>query len=88
MKYPGLATFRGRDRRVQHDSVDARGRAQSTQRACPTYAALHAWSVNEPEKFNRLLWDFCGVIAERQGDIVLPSTAIACRVRAGFRRRG
>jgi acetoacetyl-CoA synthetase len=35
------------------------------------YAALHAWSVNEPEKFNRLLWDFCGVIAERQGDIVL-----------------
>src|SRR5258705_2455413 len=37
----------------------------------PDYAALHAWSVNEPEKFNRLLWDFCGVIAERQGDIVL-----------------
>ncbi len=37
----------------------------------PDYPALHAWSVGEPEKFNRLLWDFCGVIAERQGDIVL-----------------
>ena len=35
------------------------------------YAALHAWSVDEPEKFNKLIWDFCGVIAERRGDIVL-----------------
>src|SRR3954466_14200863 len=35
------------------------------------YAAFHAWSVEEPERFNRLLWDFCGVIAERQGDIAL-----------------
>jgi acetoacetyl-CoA synthetase len=35
------------------------------------YAALHAWSVDEPEKFARLLWEFCGVIAERQGDIVV-----------------
>ncbi len=35
------------------------------------YAAFHAWSVDEHEKFNRLLWDFCGVVAERQGDIAL-----------------
>ncbi len=35
------------------------------------YAALHAWSVREPAQFNRLLWEFCGVIAGRQGDIVL-----------------
>src|SRR5258706_5862880 len=37
----------------------------------PDYAAVHAWSVNEPEKFNRLLWEFCDVVAERQGDVVL-----------------
>ncbi|HYK13613.1 MAG TPA: AMP-binding protein, partial [Burkholderiales bacterium] len=37
----------------------------------PDYAALHAWSVSEPENFNRLLWDFCGVVAESQGDIAL-----------------
>jgi len=37
----------------------------------PDYAALHAWSVTEPEQFNRLLWDFCGVVAERQGDVAL-----------------
>ncbi len=35
------------------------------------YAALHAWSVREPEQFNCLLWKFCGVIAKRQGEIVL-----------------
>ena len=37
----------------------------------PDYTALHEWSVTEPEKFNRLLWDFCGVVARRQGDIAL-----------------
>ncbi len=37
----------------------------------PDYAALHVWSVGEPEKFARLLWEFCGVIAERRGDVVL-----------------
>ena len=35
------------------------------------YAALHAWSVDEPEKFNKLIWYFCGFVAERRGDIVL-----------------
>src|SRR3954462_14319669 len=39
--------------------------------ALPDYAALHAWSIKEPAQFNRLIWDYCGVIAERQGDIVL-----------------
>src|SRR3954468_8774124 len=37
----------------------------------PDYAALHDWSIAEPERFNRLIWDYCGVIAERQGDVVL-----------------
>ena len=35
------------------------------------YAALHGWSVAEPEKFWLSLWDFGGVIAETQGDVVL-----------------
>ena len=35
------------------------------------YAALHAWSTREPAQFTRLLWDFCGVIAERRGDLVV-----------------
>jgi acetoacetyl-CoA synthetase len=37
----------------------------------PDYAALHDWSIREPERFWREVWTFCGVIAERQGDIVL-----------------
>ena len=35
------------------------------------YAALHEWSVREPEQFWRAVWDFCSVVAERQGDVVL-----------------
>ncbi len=35
------------------------------------YAALHRWSVAEPEAFWQTVWDFCGVIAETQGDRVV-----------------
>jgi len=35
------------------------------------YAALHAWSVAEPEDFWNLLWDEYGVIAETRGERVL-----------------
>ena len=35
------------------------------------YAALHAWSVAEPEKFWLSLWDFAAVVAETRGDVVL-----------------
>ncbi len=34
------------------------------------YAALHRWSIDEPEQFWPTLWDFCGVIGER-GERVL-----------------
>lgn len=34
------------------------------------YAGLHAWSVNEPEKFWQTLWDFCDVVGE-PGDMVV-----------------
>ena len=35
------------------------------------YTALHAWSVEEPEKFWVSLWEFGEVIAETRGNIVL-----------------
>jgi len=35
------------------------------------YDALHEWSIVEMEKFWLSVWDFCGVIAETRGDVVL-----------------
>ena len=35
------------------------------------YASLHAWSVNEPEKFWTTIWDFCDVIGEPGGRVVV-----------------
>jgi acetoacetyl-CoA synthetase len=37
----------------------------------PDYDALWRWSVDNPEQFWALVWDFCGVIAETRGDRVL-----------------
>ena len=37
----------------------------------PDFAALHRWSIDEPETFWRALWSFAGVIAESQGERVL-----------------
>ncbi len=37
----------------------------------PDYAALYDWSIREPEQFWREVWTFCGVIADRQGDVAL-----------------
>lgn len=34
------------------------------------YASLYRWSVEEPEAFWRLLWDFCGVIGESGGTVL------------------
>jgi acetoacetyl-CoA synthetase len=39
------------------------------------YAALHAWSVREPEKFWLSLWDFTGVISQTRGKTVLRDQA-------------
>jgi acetoacetyl-CoA synthetase len=36
----------------------------------PDYAALHAWSVSQPEAFWLTVWDFCEIAAERRGDAV------------------
>jgi acetoacetyl-CoA synthetase len=35
------------------------------------YASLHRFSVDEPERFWTVVWDFCGIIAEERGDVVL-----------------
>ncbi len=40
-------------------------------RSLPSYAALHAWSVEDREAFWSLVWNFCGVIASERGEIVL-----------------
>ena len=35
------------------------------------YAGLHRWSVDRPEEFWSALWDFCGVVAQREPDRVV-----------------
>lgn len=35
------------------------------------YTELHRFSVREPERFWTAVWDYCGLIAEQRGDIVL-----------------
>lgn len=39
--------------------------------SCKNYQDLHQWSINEPEKFWKSLWDFGGVISETAGKIVI-----------------
>ena len=39
-------------------------------RALPDYSALHAWSVAEPARFWRAVWDFCEVPGD-PGDVAL-----------------
>ncbi|GHD14332.1 acetoacetate--CoA ligase [Tianweitania populi] len=38
--------------------------AARTHRDIPDFEALHRWSIEEPEGFWRLLWDFTGVVGE------------------------
>jgi acetoacetyl-CoA synthetase len=35
------------------------------------YAALHRWSVERSEEFWKSLWDFCGVIGEQHGPVLV-----------------
>ena len=37
----------------------------------PDYSALYDWSLEEMEKFWLSIWDFCGVIAETRGEVVI-----------------
>ena len=45
--------------------------AAKSGRAFADYDALWQWSVDEPAQFWRLVWDFCGVIGDGPGDIVV-----------------
>ncbi|MBC7781182.1 MAG: acetoacetate--CoA ligase [Proteobacteria bacterium] len=38
---------------------------------CRDHPALYDWSIAEPEKFWTSIWDYCDVIAERRGQVVL-----------------
>jgi acetoacetyl-CoA synthetase len=44
--------------------------AQTHDVTMSDYAALHRWSIDSPEVFWQSVWDFCGVVAERQGATV------------------
>ena len=35
------------------------------------YASLYDWSVARPEDFWPAVWDFCGIVAERRGEVVV-----------------
>ena len=37
----------------------------------PSYQALHAWSIERSEEFWKTLWDFCGVIGEKHGPVLV-----------------
>jgi len=39
--------------------------------ALADYPGLHRWSIEQPDKFWRSLWSFCGVIAATQGEVAL-----------------
>ena len=51
------------------------------QRELKDYAALHRFSIEEMEKFWLSLWDFCGVVAETRGNVVMenPERMPGCR---------
>src|SRR6266849_9925296 len=41
------------------------------QAGAADYAALHSWSVERSEEFWKTLWDFCGVIGEKHGPVLV-----------------
>ncbi len=50
---------------------------QSQHGAAPDdYAALHAWSVREPQAFHDALWDFLGIVGEKGDAAFTPGTSI------------
>jgi acetoacetyl-CoA synthetase len=66
--------------------------------ALPDYAALHVWSVKEPERFWSAVWELCGVIGEPGGVVLegagrMPGARFFPEARLSFaenllRRRG
>jgi acetoacetyl-CoA synthetase len=40
------------------------------------YAELHAWSISEREAFWDLVWDFCGVIGDKGGHVLVDGNSM------------
>jgi len=60
--------------RPSHDRIESSNLRHFMRTVAPRshaddYAALHAWSVGDPAAFWSAVWDFCGVVAERKGDV-------------------
>ena len=66
----------------------ARAAQPEARHALSDYAALHRFSIEQPEAFWRCLWRFAGILGEGEDGPVLRARASACPARAGFPRRG
>jgi len=75
--------WRPNDERVASANMTAfmRKLEADWQRELKDYAALHRFSIEEMEKFWLSLWDFCGVVAETRGNVVMenPERMPGCR---------
>ncbi len=56
--------------RAQMSAFTRRAEVEAGQRF-ENYAALHRWSIDEPEAFWRSVWSFCEVVGEGPGERVL-----------------
>ncbi len=59
--------------RIANSNLTAFMNRVCSQRAVsiPDYGALYQWSIDEPQKFWKSVWDFGGIIAQRRGRVVL-----------------
>ena len=69
----GGILWRPSPKRVEASNLAAfmRGVEARTGRPFADYAALHAWSVAEPEAFWAAVWEFVGIVASKGWDRVL-----------------
>ncbi len=65
----------------------AAGLAREAGRTFADYGQLHAWTVDNPAAFWRQVWEFCGVVGDGPGDVVLedPQAMLGARWFPGVR---
>jgi len=51
--------------------IEAAGRSSEATLTVADFESLYQWSIDEPEKFWSLLWDFAAVVSESKGQRVL-----------------
>ena len=51
--------------------IEAAGRGSTSTVTSADYESLYQWSIDEPEEFWSLLWDFGAVVCEQKGERVL-----------------